>query len=419
MKIERGLVYALGVAAVTACGGAAGGGTGPTPGGSASLPQVACATGNLVATPQANAAQAALNRTLVVQGDARVPFYTQALQQAQAGIAADAQNPYHFFLAGQAYVGLNNLAEAGQMFDRTLQICPEFASEIDPLREQAWAAELNRGLGLYQGGDTTGAVTAWEAAAQFYSRRPDVFYNLGVVYGQRGDYPRAIQSYRRALAVADSTPGDTAAAILQSEAEMRAASLTGLLSAGAQLFGRDQFRESAEAFRYLTQIDPNNRDAWYNLALALYKLETWSDLVPVARRVVQIDPANYNAQIILFNAYKGLSDQAKAQNNAAAERENRDLALQTLERADALPVQVDGITMTNGDANVTLRGTVTGGSAAQGSPVQLEFTATGTSGDLGTQTVTVAAPAKGATANFEVTIPTQGTATSWRYRIVG
>jgi tetratricopeptide (TPR) repeat protein len=422
MKMRRAAVCTAGVAALAAC--ASGGGGGEAPGaagvrsGAASLPQIACSQGNLVATPQAATAQAALNRTLVVQGDARVPFYAQALQQSHAGIAADAQNPYHYFLAGQAYAGLDSLARAGEMFRRTVEVCPEFAAEVDPVVESAWGTVLGRGHERYQGGDTTGAVALWEAAGAFYARRADPFFNLGVVYAQQGELARAVENYRRALAVVDSTPEDTVQTVLQAEAEMRASALTGLLSAGAQIFQRDQFGEAAEVFRFLNTADPHNRDAWYNHALTLYKLERWRDLVPVARRLVQLDPLNYNAQIILFNAYKGISEAAKAQGNAALETENRNLALRTLETADALPVQVDGITLANGDESVRITGTVTGAAARAGSPVRLEFTATGPGGDLGTQTVTVTAPARDQTASFELTIPVPSPATSWRYRLV-
>lgn len=417
MRIERGLVVAL-AAFTGACAASAGGGAGGGPaGGSSSLPQVTCSTGNAVATAQATAAQGALNRTLITQGDARIPFYSQALTQSQAGIAADAQNPYHYYLAGQAYVGLDSLGRASEMFRRTVEVCPEFSTEVNPLLEQAWAQGLQTGLTAYQAGDTARALAVWQQASQIYRRRPDVFFNLAVVSSQTGNTQAAIENYRLALAVVDSTPEDTMQAVIQSEADMRAGALTGLLSAGAALFQRDQFREASAVFRELNTVDPANRDAWYNHALALYKLEDWSGLIPVASRLVQLDPLNYNAQIILFNAYKGVSEVAKAQNNAANERRNRELALSTLERAEGLPVQVDGVSLTNQQGSVRVAGTVTGANARAGSPVTLEFTVTGPGGDLGTQSVTVNAPAKDQNANFELTIPVQSPATSWRYRV--
>ncbi|HEU0055192.1 MAG TPA: tetratricopeptide repeat protein, partial [Longimicrobium sp.] len=318
MKIERGLIVALGALTAAACaGGTGGGGSAPSRGASASLPQVACATNAATATTFATSAQGALNRTLVVQGDARAPYYQQAMDQARQGITAEPNNPLHYFLAGQAAVGMNDLAAADSLFDRTLELCPEFGTLVTPERQQAWATAFQTGLDAYQGGDTARAIATWEAAGQFYDERPDIFYNLAVVYGQRNDYPRAVANYRKALEAANRAPGDSAVA------ETRANALNGLLSSGAQLFQQERFSDAAEIFALLNQVDPNNRDAWYNHALALYKQERWQQLIPVATRLVQVDPLNYNGQIILFNAYKGISEAAKARNDQATERQNR------------------------------------------------------------------------------------------------
>jgi tetratricopeptide (TPR) repeat protein len=387
---------------------------------SSSLPDVQCPSGPLVATEHSRAAQGALNRTLLpnLSAEQKAPLYQQALASAQAGIAADPANPVHHFQAGQAYVGLGQLAEAGEHFGHALEACPALSAEIDPMAEQAWLTAFQAGLEAYQAGDTTRAISTWEAAGRFYNKRADTFYNLGILYGERGDYAKAVENYREALAALERTPNDTSQALIASEAETRANTLAGLLNAGAQLFLREDFRGSAEVFGQLHQIDPNNRDAWYNHALALYKLERWSDLIPVGTRLVEIDPLNYNGRIILFNAYKGLSDQAKAANNAAVERTNRDLALRTLEAADALPVQVDGIQLENAEGSVRITGRVTGAGAAAGTPIRLEFTVFGATGRLGSQTVTVSAPAKDASTSFELTIPTTGAATGYSYRQV-
>ena len=415
MKIDRGLMLALGAAALTAAAcapPAATGTTGAPRGGAASLPQVTCSSGAPTATTYATAAQNALNRTLIVQGDARTPFFQQALEQARQGIATAADNPLHYFLAGQAYAGLGDLAGADSSFDRAVQICPEFASEVDPARLEAFARTFQSGLEAYNAGDTARAIASWESAGQFYDKLPDPYYNLAVVYGQRGDLQRAVQNYTRALQVMETAPADS------STADTRANIMTGLLSAGAQLFQQNQFGPSGEVFATIARIDPNNRDAWYNHALALYKLEQWQALIPVATRLVQIDPLNYNGQIILFNAYKGVSEAAKARNDAATERTNRERALSTLQTADALPVHVDAVQITNQEGGAKVSGSVTGAAARAGTPVQLEFTLFGPAGRLGTGTVTVSAPAKDQKTTFELTVPGATAVTSYSYRLV-
>jgi len=417
MNMQRGgLLAALGIAAVAAaCASTGTGGavaTAPTGGvsGARSLPQVTCAAGPPAATLQAAAAQAALNRTMLPLSAAdKQAAYTTALQQAEAGTAADANNPYHYFLAGEAHAGLGHPAEAARAFSRTLELCPGFASDVSDARSAAAEAAFEAGLAAYQAGDTATALAQWSAVPQLDSVRTDAWFNQGVVYMQRGDMVRAVENYRRVLA-APVVAGDTSAA------NRRGTALTALVSAGASLFQQDKFREAHDVFSQLRTMDPNNRDAVYNDALALYKMERWADLAPVAARLTQMDPLNYNAQIILFNAYKGLSEAAKARNDAATERTNRDLALRTLTLSDSLPVQVSDVSVAQTATGITISGTVTGQSARAGTPIQLEFTATNAQGPVGTATVTVAAPAKDQTAKFEVAITTTAPATSWRYR---
>jgi hypothetical protein len=66
----------------------------------------------------------------------------------------------------------------------------------------------------------------------------------------------------------------------------------------------------------------------------------------------------------------------------------------------------------------TVRGVVIGGAAAAGTPIRLEFFLSTPSGDVGTGTVNVAAPAKDARANFEISVQVTSAPTGFRYRLV-
>lgn len=420
MKIERALILAAGVAvAASACAtAAAGGGTGaaaPDAAASSALPQVTCASGAPTVTAFATAAQGALNRTLVVRGEAATPFYNTAQEQARQGIAAEPNNPLHYYLLGQAALSTNNYAAADSAFRRTVELCPQFAGEVDPLRQRAAQTVFNTGVEAFNRQDTAAALAQWSTASTLYDRFPQASFNQAVVYSGRNDAARAAAAYRTTLTALERAPTDTSNAAEM--AEMRASSLSGLVGVGAQLFAANQFPQAAEIFNEVHRLDPNNRDAWYNHALSLYKLERWPDLVPVATRLVQIDPLNYNGRIILFNAYKGLSDAARTARNSAVENTNRQLALSTLTAADALPVQINELQLTLREGGARLAGTVTGATASAGTPVRLEFTFFGPTGPVGTQTVTINAPAKSATTPIEVTLNTTQPVTGWSYRV--
>jgi len=419
MKIERGLILAAGIAVASACAsaGTTGGTTaaGPAVAAASALPQVQCANGAPAVTAQATAAQAALNRTLILQGAAQTPFYNTAMEQARAGIAAEAGNPLHYFLLAQAALGTNNYAAADSAFRRTLELCPQFAGEVNPLRDRASQMVFNAGVEAFTRGDTAQALSQWEQAGRMNESMPQAYFNQAVVYAGRNDHARAATAYRAALASLERVTPDTSNAA--ELVETRAGSLSGLLNAGAHFFSINDFARAGEMFAEVHRLDPNHRDAWYNHALSLYKLERWQELVPVASRLVQIDPLNYNARIILFNAYKGISDAAKASRNTAVETANRNLAVSTLQAADSLVVQLDETQLSTRDDSARLTGTVKGGIARVGTPIRLNFTFFGPSGPVGTQSITVNAPAKDASTPFEVTMPTTQPVTGYSYRV--
>jgi tetratricopeptide (TPR) repeat protein len=407
MKIDRGLALAMLLATgATAVAGtdaeAQRGRNRNNSSGAQSLPTLTCPGAQR--SEAAGTAQGTLNRTILPNlsaADKEAAFNT-ALQQAEAGAAAEPTNPYFPHIAAQAHMGLGHTDAAVAAYRKAGELCPELTATT--------VAELyNQGLQKLGVADTTSTIALWQGVVALDSTQNEATYNLGVLYNLRGDAARSAAVFRR-VATMPVAAGDTAGA------DRRTTALSAVLSSGAALFGQNKFRESAEIFNFVHSNDANNRDAWYNHALALYKLEDWTGLVPVATRLVSIDPLNYNAQIILFNAYKGISEASKARGDTATEKRNRDLALRTLEQADALPVQIDGITIANGQ----ISGTVTGGSAATGSPVALEFTLYNGAQVLSTETVRITAPAKGENAQFGPlgTANPDFRVTGFKYRIV-
>jgi tetratricopeptide (TPR) repeat protein len=376
-------------------------------GGAGALPNVACPEGvTLANTEFTRGAQTALVRAQVAGDAAR---YQEALDQSLQGTRADANNPQSYYLAGQAYVGLGDYAGADSVFARAQQICPAYAAEIAPERERAWAMAYQRGLDAYTAGDTAAALASWEQASGIYQGRPDAAFNLAVLSAERGDYDRAVQRYDEALRILEQQPAvdaadTTAAEEMQSRLETRRNIMAGLLNVGAQRFQAEQYGPAAQVFQRLTQMDQNNRDAWYNYALALYQQRQWAQLLPVAQRVVQMDPLNENAHVLVFNAHR--------------EQNQNDQALRVLEGIERLPLKMTQVQITHGENRSTLTGTVEGNRARAGTPVRLEFTLFGDGQTLGTQTVSVNAPASGAAGTFEVALENPIPVTSYRYRVL-
>lgn len=398
--------------------------------------------------------------------------YQRALEQAQQGLEADANNPQHYFLAGQAHLGLGNVDEALEMFERAQQIYPAYELEIEPVREQAWAIAFNEGVNAYNAGDMETAAAAWSRANRVYDMRPETHLNLAVIYTQQAEYDRAIEAYRGGLAALEREPAtrvltdEERAERLESRATITtnlaqllnyteqyaeaerlfrqqletnpddveaqsnlALSLArqgrtdeaqaiynrlladpslgtiDLFNVGVALFQAENYEQSAAAFRRYTEVQSNSRDGWYNYANALYAQNLWRELVPVAERLVRLDPLNENSALILARAYR--------------ETGQNQQALRTLQGNEAHPVHVEDLEFRSGTQRSIVSGRVTGNQAAAGSPVQLRFTFYGETGQtLGTETVTVTAPSKGSSAPFEVAHANATPAVTYSYELV-
>jgi tetratricopeptide (TPR) repeat protein len=397
--------------------------------------------------------------------------YEQALAQAQQGIEADPNNARHYFLAGSAHAGLGDVEAAMEMWERAEEIYPAYELEIEPAREGAWAEAFNDGVRAYNAGDMPGAIEAWSRANRIFNMRPEAYLNLAVIHTQQNDYDRAIEVYREGIASVERLPrtrlltpeeeeervesrgtmvenlaqllsfterhadaeqlyrqqlerdpsnvqlqANLAAAIAQQGRQDEAAQMytrllsqpglgsTDLFNIGVALFNAEDYERAAQAFQRVTEAQPNSRDAWYNYANALYAGQQFQPLVDVAVRLVELDPLHENSALILAQAYR--------------ETNQSQLALQALQRNQAAPIHLEDLQLRPSEGRSVVRGRAVGNTAAAGTPVQIRFTFFADTNQIGTQTVTVSAPAEGASTDFEAILESPQTATGYRYEVV-
>lgn len=122
-----------------------------------------------------------------------------ALQAAEAGIAADPENPQSYFQAGEILVRLGRIEEGASRLDRAEELYPRYILETLGIREATWIAEYNDGIDLLADNDLEGAVASFERANQIYQFRPEGFLNLGAVRAQQGDYANSVQAFAAAV----------------------------------------------------------------------------------------------------------------------------------------------------------------------------------------------------------------------------
>lgn len=177
---------------------------------------------------------------------------------------------------------------------------------------------------------------------------------------------------------------------------------TQLFNLGIALFRAEDFQRASEAFRRVTEVRPNSRDAWFNYANSLFAGGAWDTLSVVGERLLELDPLNENAALLTARALLEIGDEEGA--------------IGKLDRIDGAPVHLDGLLMLPGDGEIVIRGQMAGNQAEPGTPVRLRFSFYGDAGPLGQETLALEAPPQGETVSFEVHFP--GTPVGYRYDLV-
>ena len=174
-----------------------------------------------------------------------------------------------------------------------------------------------------------------------------------------------------------ATLGDTAAVVTvfsEMLADPSKYSESQLLEAGTNAFNASRFDAAAKLFEAVLQRNPFYRDALFNLANTYWSQKEWDKMLPVAKRLTQVDPNNQDAWQLLAIAYKGRGDVAKAAKNLALERAMYDTAVKQIERKNAMTSKLAFTQFAHDGPKHTLRGTVENASAKPATyTVRFEF----------------------------------------------
>lgn len=226
------------------------------------------------------------------------------------------------------------------------------------------------------------------------------------------DAKRGLAQALRAAGMADSAAAIEKGLVSQAVTDAPGA---GALSAGALMdlgvaaYREQKYEQAAEAFGKVLALEPNNRDALYNLANCYLGLKQWDRLEQVAVRLAGLEPMNEFANRLVVTAH-----QRQGHQNAA-------LAAATKLAEMGTDIQVSAFSVTGGSA--TWRGTATGREAITASGAA-KVPAAGTivvefldaRGNVVTaQDVAYAALAKGESAELTATGAGEGIR-AWRYK---
>jgi tetratricopeptide (TPR) repeat protein len=376
----------------------------------AGIPDVSCPGSPRIARGLAQVRDA-LDRAAVEQGAPRERHLADALALARAAMVTDSANPFHAFVLAEAAAAAGEPREAAAALRRAVALCPALEDGARLVRQQGYSVAVAAGVDAYRAGDTGAATAAWEGAAELHPGGADAHYNLGIVHAQQGDAATALERYRAALAA--SAPGGSS---LDAHA-LRRHVLLAMQGVAAALFRGERFAEAAGVFEEVLTAAPEDRNARYNRTQALYQLRRWDEVVTEATRVVELDPLNHNAWLLLHGAHRELAEQARLRGDAGQEQAQSAMAERALGAGDALPVRLTAVDLAGDHATATLSGRVSGGVADPGRTLDLEITLTDGRTPVGTGTASITVPPEGEERAFSLVIEVAAPALSFRYRV--
>ena len=255
---------------------------------------------------------------------------------------------------------------------------------------------------------------------------------LAAIYGALGTRDSAEALYRRVLDRADSVPvldlfqagvqiyrgappaPDTAAVAARCRSEWRgppATRRTACRDSVTKVVGdheqatREAYRMAARAFEAVLARNPMYRDGLYNLANVYYQLADTVRMLPVARRLVGVDPMNRTSLRFLAQAHQfgGRGDST----------------LRYLRMAEDLPLEISVTEVRLGEKDATVSALVTNFHDKPSPPLTLVFELVdGKGGVVATKTLEVRAI--GPQSNQQLTVEGQGSGiVAYRYRRQG
>jgi tetratricopeptide (TPR) repeat protein len=231
--------------------------------------------------------------------------YRQVLEAAQAGIQLDPTNPQSHLQAGQAHLGLGDLAAADAAFTEAERLYPRYALEVNYLRETEWIEAYNEGVEALQVENTPGAIAALERAHAIYRGRPEAMIQLGAMYSLNDRPEDAAEMFGAALEMmqgplAQRIEDPALLATFPEHIEVARFQRAQLL------FQLEQYAEAAELYQEVVDANPTDLMAYSNLGASLVaagQTERASEIYDQLLARTDLGVREYN--LIAIGAYNG------------------------------------------------------------------------------------------------------------------
>ncbi|MGP7980422.1 MAG: tetratricopeptide repeat protein [Syntrophobacteraceae bacterium] len=176
---------------------------------------------------------------------------------------------------GNVFIGLGNLTQGIEDFDRAIEIKPKYAHAYN-----------NRGAAYDRLGNHRQAISDYDRAIEVDPEYATAYYNRGVAYDRLGNHRQAISDYDRAI-------------------EINPEYAEAYINRGVTYDELGNQRQAISDYDRAIGIDPENADAYNNRAIAHGKLGNYWQAIEDCDRAIGINPrhagAFYNRGVAHYN----------------------------------------------------------------------------------------------------------------------
>lgn len=183
----------------------------------------------------------------------------KAFNEINLVLRQDPYNPEAYFLKGLTYKNLKDTAKALSSFQTSVQVEPRFYQSI-----------LQLGL-LYSARKDSLALKYFDNAFAVDSSDVLPLYSKGMFFQERNELERAKEQYRRCI-LYDQQYGDA------------------YFNMGWILMHQDSLDKAIRQFDFVTKIEPENPEAYYNRGLCYEMLKNKVSAMNDYRQALEFDP---------------------------------------------------------------------------------------------------------------------------------
>ncbi|HEU4643918.1 MAG TPA: hypothetical protein VFS44_15825 [Gemmatimonadaceae bacterium] len=276
-------------------------------------------------------------------------------------------SPFSYYFKGQIAQRKEKWADASAAYQKSVELAtPELAqkdSNVANIREYSEFAAAYSALRDAQAQSGAQQQAGMKKAADLYR----------AYLKDNPNGPNAKQA-QAGLSVSLQASGDTASlGQMWSDMVANPSRYTDaqLFDAGTQAFSANNIKMAVQLMALGEQANPWLRGGLFNLANAYWKDNQFDKMLPVTRKLLEIDPDNPDNYQLVAIAYQG---QAKATKDLKAKRALNDSVSKYVIAGEKLPVRVSFTEFTHDSSKAKLVGSVENlGTAAKSSTLTVQF----------------------------------------------